>query len=256
MIPVTEVCIVQGGAIKTMSEHILVVEDDPTVRSFIEEYLGGQGYRMSGARDGTTMRHIFAKQDVDLVILDLMLPGEDGLELAREIRSESDVPIIMVTGRADIVDRVVGLEIGADDYIPKPFEARELLARVRSVLRRSQRAAGVHHEVRTGQSTATFVGWRLDLGRRQLFAPDGDEVKLTSAEFDLLAAFINNPDKVLSRDRLLDLVYGREMFPFERSIDVLVMRLRGKIEQDRANPTFIKTVRGSGYVFTPAVAIQ
>ncbi|WP_316980303.1 response regulator [Shumkonia mesophila] len=239
-----------------MSEHILVVEDDPTVRSFIEEYLGSQGYRMSGARDGTTMRHIFGKQDVDLVILDLMLPGEDGLELAREIRSESDVPIIMVTGRADIVDRVVGLEIGADDYIPKPFEARELLARVRSVLRRSQRSGNLHHEMKAGQNTATFAGWRLDMGRRQLYAPAGEEIKLTSAEFDLLAAFISNPDKVLSRDRLLDLVYGREMFPFERSIDVLVMRLRGKIEEDRANPIFIKTVRGSGYVFTPEVKIQ
>ena len=239
-----------------MSEHILVVEDDPTVRSFIEEYLGSQGYRMSGARDGTTMRHIFAKQDVDLVILDLMLPGEDGLELAREIRSESDVPIIMVTGRADIVDRVVGLEIGADDYIPKPFEARELLARVRSVLRRSQRSGPLHHEIKAGQNTPTFSGWLLELGRRQLYAPAGEEIKLTSAEFDLLAAFINNPDKVLSRDRLLDLVYGREMFPFERSIDVLVMRLRGKIEEDRANPIFIKTVRGSGYVFTPEVKIQ
>lgn len=239
-----------------MSEHILVVEDDPTVRSFIEEYLGSQGYRMSGARDGTTMRHIFGKQDVDLVILDLMLPGEDGLELAREIRSESDVPIIMVTGRADTVDRVVGLEIGADDYIPKPFEARELLARVRSVLRRSQRSGGPKSEGRSTQSAAVFAGWRLDLGRRQLHGANGDEVKLTSAEFDLLAAFVNNPDKVLSRDRLLDLVYGREMFPFERSIDVLVMRLRGKIEDDRANPTLIKTVRGSGYVFTPEVQIQ
>lgn len=239
-----------------MSEHILVVEDDPTVRSFIEEYLGSQGYRMSGARDGTTMRHIFAKQDVDLVILDLMLPGEDGLELAREIRSESNVPIIMVTGRADIVDRVVGLEIGADDYIPKPFEARELLARVRSVLRRSQRGGSVKTEPRSPQSLAVFAGWRLDLGRRQLHGPDGEEVKLTSAEFDLLAAFVNNPDKVLSRDRLLDLVYGREMFPFERSVDVLVMRLRGKIELDRANPVLIKTVRGSGYVFTPEVQVQ
>lgn len=239
-----------------MSEHILVVEDDPTVRSFIEEYLGSQGYRMSGARDGTAMRHIFAKQDVDLVILDLMLPGEDGLELAREIRSESNVPIIMVTGRADIVDRVVGLEIGADDYIPKPFEARELLARVRSVLRRSQRGGNVKTEARSATSTAAFAGWRLDLGRRQLHSAAGEEVKLTSAEFDLLAAFVNNPDKVLSRDRLLDLVYGREMFPFERSIDVLVMRLRGKIEEDRANPVLIKTVRGSGYVFTPEVQIQ
>ena len=239
-----------------MSEHILVVEDDPTVRSFIEEYLGSQGYRMSGARDGTTMRHVFGKQDVDLVILDLMLPGEDGLELAREIRSESNVPIIMVTGRADIVDRVVGLEIGADDYIPKPFEARELLARVRSVLRRSQRGGNPKTEVRSPQSMAAFAGWRLDMGRRQLHSPGGEEIKLTSAEFDLLAAFVNSPDKVLSRDRLLDLVYGREMFPFERSIDVLVMRLRSKIEEDRANPILIKTVRGSGYVFTPAVQIQ
>ena len=236
-----------------MPEHILVVEDEPTVRSFIEEYLGSQGYRMSGAKDGTGMRHVLAKQDVDLVILDLMLPGEDGLELAREIRSESDVPIIMVTGRADTVDRVVGLEMGADDYIPKPFEARELLARVRSVLRRSQRANSGGGEPTARHNMAAFAGWRLDLGRRQLSGPGGEEVRLTSAEFDLLVAFVNNPDKVLSRDRLLDLVYGREMFPFERSIDVLVMRLRGKIEVDRANPLFIKTIRGAGYVFTPEV---
>jgi len=239
-----------------MSEHILVVEDDPTVRSFIEEYLGGQGYRMSGARDGTAMRHILAKQDVDLVILDLMLPGEDGLELAREIRAESDVPIVMVTGRSDTVDRVVGLEMGADDYIPKPFEARELLARIRSVLRRSHRTTTTRTETKARQSMASFSGWQLDLGRRQLIGADGEEVRLTSAEFDLLVAFVNNPDKVLSRDRLLDLVYGREMFPFERSIDVLVMRLRGKIEVDRSNPELIKTIRGSGYVFTPEVVIK
>ena len=239
-----------------MPEHILVVEDEPTVRSFIEEYLGSQGYRMSGAKDGTGMRHALAKRDVDLIILDLMLPGEDGLELAREIRSESNVPIIMVTGRADTVDRVVGLEMGADDYIPKPFEARELLARVRSVLRRSQRANSRSDEPTTRQNMVAFAGWRLDLGRRQLSGPGGEEVRLTSAEFDLLVAFVNNPDKVLSRDRLLDLVYGREMFPFERSIDVLVMRLRGKIEVDRANPLFIKTIRGAGYVFTPEVEVK
>ncbi len=236
-----------------MPEHILVVEDEPTVRSFIEEYLGSQGYRMSGTQDGTGMRHVLSKQDVDLVILDLMLPGEDGLELAREIRSGSDVPIIMVTGRADTVDRVVGLEMGADDYIPKPFEARELLARVRSVLRRSQRSTSNREDTAMRQNMVAFAGWRLDRGRRQLSGPNGEDVRLTSAEFDLLAAFVSNPDKVLSRDRLLDLVYGREMFPFERSIDVLVMRLRGKIEEDRANPTFIKTVRGAGYVFTPEV---
>ena len=239
-----------------MSEHILVVEDDPTVRSFIEEYLGSQGYRMSGAKDGTGMRHVLSKQDVDLVILDLMLPGEDGLELAREIRAESDVPIVMVTGRSDTVDRVVGLEMGADDYIPKPFEARELLARIRSVLRRAQKAPGTRSENKPRQTMASFSGWTLDLGRRQLIGTNGEEVRLTSAEFDLLVAFVNNPDKVLSRDRLLDLVYGREMFPFERSIDVLVMRLRGKIETDRGNPELIKTVRGAGYVFTPNVQVE
>ncbi|MCG8511224.1 MAG: response regulator [Rhodospirillales bacterium] len=239
-----------------MPEKILVVEDDPTVSSFMEEYLGSQGYQMSIAKDGTGMRHVLSKQDVDLVILDLMLPGEDGLELAREIRSQSDVPIVMVTGRSDTVDRVVGLEMGADDYIPKPFEARELLARVRSVLRRSQKAVTTKDEAKPRQNKAEFAGWNLDLGRRRLTGSDGEEVRLTSAEFDLLVAFVNNPDKVLSRDRLLDLVYGREMFPFERSIDVLVMRLRGKIEQDRGNPMLIKTVRGAGYIFTPEVAIQ
>jgi DNA-binding response OmpR family regulator len=239
-----------------MPEKILVVEDDPTVSSFIEEYLGSQGYQVSTAKDGTGMRHVLSRQEVDLVILDLMLPGEDGLELAREIRSHSDVPIVMVTGRSDTVDRVVGLEMGADDYIPKPFEARELLARIRSVLRRSQKTVAAKEETKPRQNKAGFAGWNLDLGRRRLTSADGEEVRLTSAEFDLLVAFVNNPDKVLTRDRLLDLVYGREMFPFERSIDVLVMRLRGKIELDRGNPMLIKTVRGAGYIFTPEVAIQ
>ncbi len=239
-----------------MSEQVLVVEDDPTVRSFIEEYLNVNGFKVFAVRDGAGMRQVLSRQRVDLILLDLMLPGEDGLALARDVRNESDVAIVMVTGRSDTVDKVVGLEMGADDYIPKPFEARELLARIRSVLRRTRRngEAASGWEGRNGRNVASFAGWAMDLGRRQLTDPKGESVRLTAAEFDLLAAFVNHPDKVLSRDRLLDLVYGREMYPFERSIDVLVMRLRGKVELDRANPLLIKTVRGAGYVFTPEVA--
>lgn len=239
-----------------MAEHILVVDDDPTIRSFIKEYLEGNGYRVSEARDGTGMRHVRSSKEIDLIILDLMLPGEDGLELARQIRTQSEVPIIMVTGRGDPVDRVVGLELGADDYLPKPFEARELLARVRSVLRRTNRGAATETQEVGGHQLACFADWSLDLGRHQLASADGKGVRLTSAEFSLLSAFVTNPDKVLSRDRLLDLVYGREMFPFERSIDVLVMRLRKKIEKDPANPALIKTIRGGGYLFAAEVQLQ
>jgi two-component system, OmpR family, response regulator len=233
--------------------HILVVDDQREICDLVQEYLVSEGYRVSTAHDGAEMRRVMALGPVDLVILDLMLPGEDGLTLARSLREESNVGIIILTGRGEIVDRIIGLEMGADDYLPKPFHLRELLARVKSVLRRaSSRTA--ERQV-TPRSRARFAGWELDLSSRELFSPSGGEVRLTTGEFDLLSAFVNNPNQVLTRDRLLDLARNREAGPFDRTIDVQVGRLRRKLEDDPQKPTMIKTVRGSGYIFTPAVEV-
>ena len=194
-------------------------------------------------------------REVDLVILDLMLPGEDGLSLARSLRQESSVGIIILTGRGEIVDRIIGLEMGADDYLPKPFHLRELLARVKSVLRRASSRTIEKHSV-PPRSKARFAGWNLDLSSRELYSPSGKEVRLTTGEFDLLAAFVNNANQVLTRDRLLDLARNREAGPFDRTIDVQVGRLRRKLEDDPQRPTMIKTVRGTGYIFTPPVEVN
>ncbi len=234
--------------------HILVVDDQREICDLVEDYLSGEGYRVSIAHDGAEMRRVLAQSPVDLVILDLMLPGEDGLTLARSLREESEVGIIILTGRGETVDRIIGLEMGADDYLPKPFHLRELLARVKSVLRRAssrtvERPAAARAKVR-------FAGWNLDLSSRELTSPVGEDVRLTTGEFDLLAAFVNNANQVLSRDRLLDLARNRESGPFDRTIDVQVGRLRRKLEDDPQRPTIIKTVRGSGYIFTPPVEAE
>jgi two-component system, OmpR family, response regulator len=232
--------------------HILVVDDQREICEVVQDYLTNEGYRVSTASDGTVMRRIMTQSAVDLVILDLMLPGEDGLALARALREESGVGIIILTGRGDTVDRIIGLEMGADDYLPKPFHLRELLARVKSVLRRvSSRTAD--SAVVPARSKARFAGWSLDLTSRELRSPSGREVRLTTGEFDLLAAFVNNANQVLSRDRLLDLARNREAGPFDRTIDVQVGRLRRKLESDPQRPTIIKTVRGTGYIFTPSI---
>ncbi len=231
--------------------HILVVDDQQEICDVVKDYLTGEGYRVSTAHDGAGMRRVLSQSQVDLVILDLMLPGEDGLSLARALRSESAIGIIILTGRGETVDRIIGLEMGADDYLPKPFHLRELLARVKSVLRRVQSPADDLSQ--PGRSRVRFSGWSLDLSSRELLSPGGEEVRLTTGEFDLLAAFVNNANQVLSRDRLLDLARNREAGPFDRTIDVQVGRLRRKLEDDPQNPTLIKTVRGSGYIFTPAV---
>jgi two-component system OmpR family response regulator len=231
--------------------HILVVDDQKEICDVVQEYLTGEGYRVSTAHDGNGMRRVLGQHHIDLVILDLMLPGEDGLTLARSLRNESGIGIIILTGRGETVDRIIGLEMGADDYLPKPFHLRELLARVKSVLRRVQSRVGEPGQpVRTN---ARFAGWSLDLSSRELLSPAGQQVRLTTGEFDLLAAFVNNPNQVLSRDRLLDLARNREAGPFDRTIDVQVGRLRRKLEDDPQNPSLIKTVRGSGYIFTPTV---
>lgn len=235
--------------------HILVVDDDREIRDLLGRYLTKQGYRVTTAADGRDMRDAMRDRTIDLVVLDIMLPGDDGLSLCREIRSRSPIPVIMLTAKGDDVDRIVGLEMGADDYLPKPFNPRELMARIKAVLRRSGEApgglAGGRREEEGG--ILSFEGWRLDLERRELTAPDGVLVPLSAGEFGLLAALAARPQRVLSRDQLLDLVRGRDAQPFDRSIDVQVSRLRRKIETDMREPRLIKTVRGGGYMFTPAV---
>jgi two-component system, OmpR family, response regulator len=233
------------------SGHILVVDDQQEICDLVREYLTDEGFRVTTANDGTGMREALARDPIDLVILDLVLRGEDGLQLARELRSQSDIGIIMLTGRGETVDRIIGLEMGADDYLSKPFHLRELLARVRSVLRRG--ATRGADRAATARSRIRFSGWSLDLASRELLSPSGEDVRLTTGEFELLAAFVNHANQVLSRDRLLDLSRHREAGPFDRTIDVQVGRLRRKLEDDPKNPSMIKTVRGGGYIFTPSV---
>jgi len=227
--------------------HILVVDDEREICDLVQEYLSSEGYRVSTAYDGAGMRRVMAQFPVDLVTLDLMLPGEDGLILARWLRENFSVGIIMLTGRGEIVDHILGLEMGADYYVPKPYHQRQLLAAVRSVLRRT--STQTTEKQTPSRSKAWFGGWNLDLARRELFSPSGEEVDLTTGEFDLLAAFVNNPNQVLTRDRLLDLARNREAGPEDRTIDAQVGRLRRK----QKKPTMIKTVRGRGYIFTSTV---
>jgi len=232
--------------------HILVVDDDPLIRSLLRRYLATEGFRVSEAIDGAGVRAALAQGPIHTVLLDLVMPGEDGLALARQIRQRSNVPIIMLTGKGDLIDRVVGLEAGADDYVTKPFELRELLARIRAVLRRTGPQPVPELAATTGE-TLTFEGWGLDLVKRELRDPVGAPVALTAGEFDLLRVFASNPNRVLSRDRLIELVKGRDWASFDRAIDTQVGRLRKKIETDPANPTLVKTVRGGGYIFAVSV---
>ncbi|HVH78307.1 MAG TPA: response regulator [Stellaceae bacterium] len=233
------------------SGHILVVDDQQEICDLVREYLTDEGFRVSTANDGAGLRETMGRDSIDLVILDLVLRGEDGLQLARELRSQSDIGIIMLTGRGETVDRIIGLEMGADDYLSKPFHLRELLARVRCVLRRGQMRGADRSAL--PRTRVKFTGWTLDLASRELMSPTGEDVRLTTGEFELLAAFVNHANQVLSRDKLLDLSRHREAGPFDRTIDVQVGRLRRKLEDDPKNPTMIKTVRGGGYIFTPPV---
>jgi two-component system OmpR family response regulator len=231
--------------------HILVVDDERGICDLVREYLSSEGYRVSTVHDGAGMRRVMAQSPVDLVTLDLILRGEDGLTLARSLRDESSVGIIILTGKGEIVDRIIGLEMGADIYLPKPFHLRELLASVKSVLRRASTRTAERQAA--PRSRAQFAGWTLYLSSRELYSPSGKEVRLTTAGFDLLAAFVNNANQVLSRDQLLDLARNCKAGPLGRTIDVQVGRLRRKLEDDPQMPTMIKTVRGSGYIFTPEV---
>jgi two-component system OmpR family response regulator len=234
--------------------HLLVVDDDREIRDLVARFLAKHGYRVSVARDGAEMFRTLQDARVDLIVLDLMLPGEDGLSLTRRLRASSQTPIVMLTAMGEETDRIVGLEMGADDYLPKPFSPRELLARIKAVLRRAGDAA------EPGGAAAgrilCFEGWELDLARRELRGPGEVLVQLSAGEFDLLLAFAEHPRRVLSRDQLLDLARGRAAAPFDRSVDVQVGRLRRKIEPDPKDPTLIKTVRGGGYLFTPAVTLR
>jgi two-component system OmpR family response regulator len=239
--------------------HILLVDDDREIRVLLSRYLAGQGYRTTAAADGREMREALAGHAIDLIVLDLMLPGEDGLALCRWVRVQSNVPVIMLTARGEEIDRIVGLEVGADDYLPKPFNPRELVARIKAVLRRTDQPSGGLSGGGSGHGRGeilTFAGWRLDVGARRLTAPDGVLVPLIAGEIGLLAAFTSDPQRVLSRDHLLDLAKGREAQPIDRSIDVQVSRLRRKIEEDPSNPQLITTVRGGGYMFSVPVERQ
>jgi two-component system OmpR family response regulator len=228
--------------------HILIVDDDPEIRDLLARYLKKHGLRVDTAPDGRAMTRALEDGRFDLVVLDLMLPGEDGLTLCRRLRASSTLPIIMLTAVAEDTDRVIGLEMGADDYLTKPFNPRELLARIKAVLRRSGGAGPA-----TQDGVLIFADWRLDVAKRELQSRDGDPVILTAGEFDLLLAFAERPKRVLSRDQLLDLTRGRDAQPFDRSIDVQLSRLRRKIERDPKDPQLIKTVRGGGYVLTEDV---
>lgn len=230
---------------------ILVVEDDPDMRDLISDYLVGVGYRVLKAENGAAASRSLTRQDIDLAIVDLGLPDADGLDLVRRIKERPGAGVIILSGRSETTEKVVGLEVGADDYVSKPFEARELLARVRSVIRRS---AG-KQEVSPAAGTAyVFDGWKLDLARRELTSPEEMPVDISSGEYNLLEAFVTHPNRVLSRDQLLDLTHKEYSPAFDRSIDVQVGRLRKQIEKTPGNPQKIKTVRNAGYIFTPKVS--
>ncbi|HXW71147.1 MAG TPA: response regulator [Methylocella sp.] len=232
--------------------HVLIVDDEPRIRTMLRRYLTDEGFTVSEACDGAKMRAILENEKIDLVLLDLMLPGEDGLSLARFIRQRDDIAIIMLTGKGDVVDRVAGLETGADDYITKPFELREVLARMRTVMRRIGPAAKPSPPADEGE-VLLFEGCRLDVLRREFRRSCGSLVPLTAGEFELLHAFARHPNRVLSRNQLIDLVKGRDWAAYDRGIDTQVMRLRKKIEADTRKPSLIKTVRGAGYIFATTV---
>ena len=230
-------------------KKILVVDDEDQIRSLLRNLLEREGFCVSEASSSAEALEILARETQSLVTLDINLAGEDGFALARDIRSRLDVPIIMISGKADEIDRIVGLELGADDYIVKPFNLREVLARVRAVLRRYEPRAVVPPHP-GGRTRVGFAGWQIDVEGRELRDPTGQVVDLTTAEFNLLTIFLERPKRVLSRDQLLDLLKGAEWSPFDRSIDTLIARLRKKIEADAERPGLIKTVRGVGYVFS------
>jgi len=230
------------------NKKILVVDDDPGLRELLQEYLSSQGYQVSTVADGLALEQHMLQETADLVILDLMLPGEDGLTLARKLKARGPQPIIMLSARGEDVDRIVGLEVGADDYLAKPFNPRELLARIRAVLRRGNEATTKIEE--SAQAIYRFGSFQLNLNSRCLLRNDA-EIPLTAREFNLLSIFVEHPNRVLSRDFLMDVMKGYERDPFDRSIDVTVTRLRRKMEENPSSPEYVRTVWGEGYLFAP-----
>jgi two-component system OmpR family response regulator len=233
---------------------ILIVDDDREIRSLLADYLEGNGYRTLVAADGVGMWKLLEEKRPDLLVLDLNLPGDDGLTLCRKLRARSALPVIMLTARNEPLDRILGLEMGADDYLPKPFEPRELLARIRSVLRRSH--AMPSNQPAQSAQRIRFGGWTLDLTARHLIHPDGMLIMLSGAEFRLLRVFLEHPNRVLNRDQLLNLTQGRDSDPFDRSIDIQISRLRQKLGEDARSPQIIKTVRNGGYVLALQVMVE
>jgi two-component system, OmpR family, response regulator len=233
------------------ADHILIVDDDAETRSLLQAYLQKQGYRVTTAADGRGLRRALETARPDLIVLDLMLPGEDGLELCRDLRTRSNLPVIMLTARGEETDRIVGLEMGADDYLAKPANPRELLARIKSVLRRARSLPG-NLEPEPVKSFR-FAGWTLDVATRNLTAPDDVVVPLSGTEFKLLRILLAHPDRVLSREQLIDFMISRDAGPFDRAIDVQISRLRQRLREDAREPRIIKTVRGEGYVFAAEV---
>jgi two-component system OmpR family response regulator len=232
--------------------HLLIVDDDQNILSLLTKFFRKHAHAVTVAEDGAAMFSALDGPSIDLVILDVMLQGEDGFSLCRRLRTVSRVPVIMLTAMAEHTDRIVGLEIGADDYLTKPFDARELLARVKAVLRRTAELAAAPPQSAT-RPTLCFAGWRLDVARRELRSEHNTLILLSGGEFDLLLAFVEHPQKVLTRDQLLDLAHGQAYSAYDRSVDVLVSRLRRKLEIDVKNPSVIRTVRNGGYIFTPTV---
>ncbi|MCU0886814.1 MAG: response regulator [Rubritepida sp.] len=230
--------------------HILIVDDDREIRELLGRFLEKQGLRVSLARDAREARKLWPLARYSLVVLDLMMPGESGLDLARWLRGQSRVPIVMLTAMGEETDRIVGLELGADDYMAKPFNPRELLARIRAVLRRTE---GGEAAPEAPDHNLRFAGWLLEPSRRRLLNPDGVEVPLTGGEYELLTTLLDRPNRVLTRDMLMDLIHNRQPGPFDRAIDVAISRLRRKLEDDGRNPSVIKTVRGGGYVLATTV---
>lgn len=227
---------------------LLIVDDDRDIRQLLADYLVSHGYLAITAANGVEMRSALEQHNVDLVVLDLNMPGEDGLSLCRQLRAKSNLPVIMLTARAEALDRILGLEMGADDYLPKPFEPRELLARIRSVLRRSGQALGGSRESQTQK--LRFGEWVLDRVARHLIGPDQKIVALSGSEYKMLQIFLNQPNTVLNRDQLLNMTQGRDADPFDRSIDIQISRLRQKLGEDARSPQIIKTVRNGGYVLS------
>jgi two-component system, OmpR family, response regulator len=232
--------------------HVLALDDDPAIRQLVAEYLSQNELRVTTVASGKELAAIMASETIDLVILDVRLQGEDGMQIARKLREESAIPILMLTGRAEEPDRVMGLELGADDYLTKPFSPRELLARIRALLRRAKAQATVADAIAKVRAYR-FGQWELNMRLRKLKNPEGQTVELTNGEFSLLTAFLSAPQRVLTRDQLLDLSRLHNAEVYDRSIDVQILRLRRKIEADPARPRFITTERGAGYVFAAEV---